>query len=89
MEQKKLIIPSQEEFDFQCKEAVQVLQHFERKSICVPAAWRILEIAMATTLDIVGRYSKEDPLGYVDAMAVNVRSHLIQLQSEREGQWTD
>ena len=44
---------------------------------------------MATTLDIVGRYSKEDPLGYVDAMAVNVRSHLIQLQSEREGQWTD
>lgn len=89
MEPKKIIIPSQEEFDFQCKEAVQVLQHFERKRICVQDACRILEIAMATTLDIVGRYSKENPLGYVDAMAVNVRSHLVQLQSEREGQWTD
>lgn len=89
MEPKKIIIPSQEEFDFQCKEAVRVLQHFERKRICVQDACRILEIAMATTLDIVGRYSKENPLGYVDAMAVNVRSHLIQLQSEREGQWTD
>lgn len=89
MEQNKFIIPSQEEFDFQCKEAVQVLQHFERKRIGVEDACHILEIAMATTLDIVGRYCKEDPLGYVDSMAVNVRSHLIGLQSKREGQWTD